>query len=65
MTKLILKPFQHTWQLLAVLSLPAVLLGWFGLSQLGITDPSLLVPAELVKFLCEFLISHLNYNVIL
>ncbi len=55
MTKLILKPFQHTWQLLTVLSLPAVLLGWFGLSQLGISEPALLVPAELVKFLCEFL----------
>ena len=53
--KLIFKPFQNTWQLLTVLSIPAVLLGWFGLNQLGVVDSSLVVPAEFIKFLCEFL----------
>ena len=53
--KLFFKPFQNTWQLLTVLSLPAVLLGWFGFSQLGITENIYLIPAELAKFLCEFL----------
>ncbi len=52
---LLLKPFESTWQLLAVLSLPAVLLGWFGLSQLGITEPIYILPAEIIKFVCEFL----------
>ncbi len=51
----VLKPFQNAWQLLAVLSLPAVLLGWFGLSQLGVTEPVYVILAELGKFLCEFL----------
>lgn len=52
---LLIKPFENTWQLLAVLSVPAALLGWFGLTQLGITEPIYVIPAELVKFLCEFL----------
>ena len=52
---LIYKPFQNAWQLLAVLSVPAVLLGWFGLAQLGITEPIYVIPAELAKFACEFL----------
>ncbi len=49
------KPFATAWQLLLVLSLPAVLLGWFGLSQLGVTEPLFVIPAELTKLLCEFL----------
>lgn len=52
---LIFKPFQDTWPLLAVLSAPAALLGWFGLSQLGITEPFYIIIALLGKFLCEFL----------
>lgn len=51
---MIFKPFQNAWQLVAVLSIPAVLLGWFGLSQLGVVDPLYVIPAELVKFLSEF-----------
>ncbi len=53
--KLLVEPFQNTWQLLAVLSMPAALLGWFGLSQLGITTPIYVIPAELAKVACEFL----------
>lgn len=49
------KPFENAWQLLTVLSIPAVLLGWFGLTQLGVTQPLYVIPAELIKFLCEFL----------
>lgn len=52
---LLIKPFQNTWQLLAVLSVPALLLGWFGLSQVGVTQPIYVVPAEIIKFACEFL----------
>ncbi|MBQ8032533.1 MAG: hypothetical protein IJ266_01040, partial [Elusimicrobiaceae bacterium] len=52
---LLIKPFQNAWQLLAVLSVPALLLGWFGLSQVGVTQPIYVVPAEIVKFACEFL----------
>ena len=52
--QLIFKPFQNAWKLLAVLSIPAVLLGWFGLSQLGVVESSQVIPAELIKFLCEF-----------
>ncbi len=55
LSKLIFKPFQNAWQLLTVLSIPAVLVGWFGLSQLNIVEPIYLIPAELIKFLCEFL----------
>ncbi len=55
MRNLIFKPFQQSWQLLVVLSLPVVLLGWFGLSQLGITQPIYILPAEGAKFACEFL----------
>lgn len=51
----VLRPFATAWQLLAVLSVPAVLLGWFGLIQLGVTDPIYVIPAEVGKFLCEFL----------
>lgn len=51
----IVRPFHNAWQLLAVLSVPAVLLGWFGLSQVGITQPIYVIPAEIAKFLCEFL----------
>ena len=49
------KPFENAWQLLAVLSIPAVLLGWFGLSQLGVSELMYVLPAQLVKFACEFL----------
>lgn len=49
------KPFESVWKLLAILSIPAVLLGWFGLSQLGITQLVYVVPAEIAKFVCEFL----------
>lgn len=52
--KLIFQPFQNDWKLLTVLSMPALLLGWFGLSQLGITEPIYIIPAELVKFIVEF-----------
>ena len=52
---LLIKPFQNAWQLLAVLSVPALLLGWFGLSQVGVTQPIYVVPAEMIKFACEFL----------
>ena len=52
---LIYKPFENAWQLLAVLSVPAVLLGWFGLSQLGVTEPIYVIPAEVTKFAGEFL----------
>ncbi len=52
---LLIKPFQNAWQLLAVLCVPAVLLGAFGLTQLGVTDFIYILPAELVKFACEFL----------
>ena len=48
-------PFKNAWPLLAVLSLPAVLLGWFGLRQVGITEPVFVIAAEIIKFLCEFL----------
>lgn len=51
----IFKPFQNCWALLVVLSLPAVLLGLFGLSRLGVLTWGVAVPAEIVKFLCEFL----------
>ena len=51
----VLKPFQNAWQLLAVLCVPAMLLGWFGLTQLGITESVYILPAEIIKFLCEFL----------
>lgn len=53
--KILVKPFESAWPLLAVLSVPAVLLGWFGLTQLGITEPVDVIPAELVKGVCEFL----------
>lgn len=49
------KPFQTAWPLLLVLCVPAVLLGWFGLSQLNVTEPIFVIPSELVKLLYEFL----------
>ncbi|MBR2082851.1 MAG: LTA synthase family protein [Elusimicrobiaceae bacterium] len=52
---LLAKPFANAWQLLAVLSVPAVLLGAFGLNQLGLLTPDVAIPAEIAKFLCEFL----------
>ena len=50
-----LNPFQNDWKLLLVLSVPAVLLGAFGLVQLSVTNPVSFVGAELAKLVCEFL----------
>lgn len=50
-----LNPFQNDWKLLLVLSVPAVLLGAFGLVQLSVTNPVSFVSAELIKLCCEFL----------
>ena len=53
--KLICKPFQNDWKLLTVLSVPALLVGWFGLNQLGVDQAIYVVPAALAKLFCEFL----------
>ena len=52
---LIFSPFQTDWQLLAVFSVPALLLGVFGLSQLDVLSWSTFLSAGAAKFLCEFL----------
>ncbi len=49
------KPFQHDWKLLTILSLPAVAVGIYGLNQLGVLNLGVAIPAEIIKFVCEFL----------
>jgi len=53
--KYILSPFQNDWKLLLVLSVPALLLGAFGLNQLGRMSVVNLLAADGVKLVCEFL----------
>ena len=53
--KYIFSPFKNDWKLLFVLSLPAVFLCLFGLSQLGRLTPVNFLAAESVKLVCEFL----------
>ncbi len=53
--KYILTPFKNDWKLLAVLSVPALLLGLFGLSQLGRLTAVNFLAAESTKLVCEFL----------
>lgn len=53
--KYILSPFQTDWKLLLVLSVPALLLCGFGLSQLGRFTFTNLLATESVKLVCEFL----------
>lgn len=53
--KYILSPFQTDWKLLLALSVPALLLCGFGLSQLGRLTFTNLLAAESVKLACEFL----------
>ena len=53
--KYIFSPFKNDWKLLLVLSVPAVLLCLFGLSQLGRLTPANFLAAESVKLVCEFL----------
>ncbi len=53
--KYIFSPFQTDWKLLLVLSVPALLLCAFGLSQLGRLTLTNLLAAESVKLTCEFL----------
>ncbi len=49
----LLSPFKTHWKLLLILSTPAVLLGLFGLHQLGRLTPANAVSLSLVKGLCE------------
>ncbi len=53
--KYLLSPFKNDWKLLLVLSVPALLLCAFGLSQLGRLTPVNFLAAESVKLVCEFL----------
>ena len=50
----LLSPFKTQWKLLLILSVPAVLLGLFGLYQLGRLTLTNVVSLSLVKGLCEF-----------
>lgn len=52
--KLILSPFQTQWKLLLILSVPAVLLGLFGLYQLNRLTLTNALALTLIKGLCEF-----------
>lgn len=51
----IVSPFQNDYKLLLVLSVPALALCAFGLSQLGVLSWTNLLSAEAAKLLCEFL----------
>lgn len=53
--KYLFSPFKNDWKLLLVLSVPALLLCAFGLSQLGRMTFVNLLAAESVKLICEFL----------
>lgn len=53
--KYLFSPFKSDWKLLLVLSVPALLLCAFGLSQLGRMTLTNLLAAESVKLICEFL----------
>ncbi|MDD6152805.1 MAG: LTA synthase family protein [Elusimicrobia bacterium] len=53
--KYLFSPFSSDWKLLLVLSVPALLLCAFGLSQLGRMTLANLLAAESVKLVCEFL----------
>lgn len=53
--KYLLSPFKNDWKLLLVLSVPALLLCAFGLSQLERLTPVNFLAAESVKLACEFL----------
>lgn len=53
--KYILFPFKTQWKLLLILSVPAVLLGLFGLHQVGRLTLTNALALTLVKGLCEFL----------
>ena len=53
--KWIFSPFRTDWKLLAVFSVPAVLVGLFGLSQLEILSWGTALAESAAKFLCEFL----------
>lgn len=50
-----IKPFSADYKLLTVLSVPALLLGAFGLHQLGLFPSAYALPAQAAKFCCEFL----------
>ena len=53
--KYLLSPFKNDWKLLLCLSIPALLLGAFGLNQLGRLTTANLLALEGVKLACEFL----------
>lgn len=53
--KYLFSPFKSDWKLLLILSLPALLLCAFGLSQLGRMTFANLLTAESVKLISEFL----------
>jgi len=47
--------FKNDYQLLAIFSVPALIVGTFGLSQLDILSWGTFLPLTFVKFACEFL----------
>lgn len=53
--KYLLFPFKNDWKLLLCLSIPALLLGAFGLNQLGRLTTANLLALESIKLVCEFL----------
>ncbi|WP_432635853.1 LTA synthase family protein [Candidatus Avelusimicrobium sp.] len=53
--KYLFSPFKNDWKLLLCLSIPALLLGAFGLNQLGRMTTANLLALEGVKLACEFL----------
>lgn len=53
--KYLFSPFKNDWKLLLCLSIPALLLGAFGLNQLGRMTTANLLALESVKLACEFL----------
>ena len=53
--KYLFSPFKNDWKLLLFLSIPALLLGAFGLNQLGRMTTANLLALESVKLICEFL----------
>ena len=53
--KYLFPPFKNDWKLLLCLSIPALLLGAFGLNQLGRLTTANLLALESIKLVCEFL----------
>lgn len=53
--KYLFSPFKNDWKLLLCLSIPALLLGAFGLNQLGRLTTANLLALESIKLVCEFL----------